>query len=528
MAVVAALNSTVIGPAAQFLAPKVGPLIVNGSNLSALNSTAQLLNGSQLVGGNASQLVGLITNGSQMLGLNGSQMLGLNSSHLLVANVSLALATKEAVPSALKLDGVTTPENSASSLLQLVLLLAILANSFLYVAPLSTAWRTLKEQVDFEAMVNSLAPAYFIFAQSYLWACYGFSTGIAGLAHFNILGALVCIIVLTMISGRLQSRDMIKPVLSTAIAGMLVFSVVLLVFPPSTRSYLLGFAATFFNLIMIIAPMPDVVEVLRQGDLGDYPLAFTVASFFSSFFWLQYALLVGDCLYLMPNLVGTVVCAAELYAIYWAVWGAGSIRSAQSLLESGGQPLMPRVRGKGETSSCGNFNNFLTEGSIGQICGNFGTLFSYVNTGRIPFASKSHRQMAESLQGKDAEFGLDSIKTKLWEKTAFGTFAGAPPSTRHASPEVSRTSAPTRSPFSAFDHPEGIEGFDGMDEPEDPQMAWYESVEPQADLQANAHADNADEFAYIDGETYHPHGGSAMQTQGEIHYQGRRGLDCIL
>merc|ERR1740117_1191568 len=114
------------------------------------------------------------------------------------------------------------------------------------------------------------------------------------------------------------------------------------------RSHAFGYSAGAFNLALIFSPLPEFVRVLQTGALEEFPLGITLASFASSALWAQYSILVHDSLYLIPNMIGAIVCAAELLAIYWTVWGAAGSGGgcAQSLLlDVENRPLMPRVRG---------------------------------------------------------------------------------------------------------------------------------------------------------------------------------------
>lgn len=400
-------------------------------NVSGPNLTA---NGSQ-------SLVGKILALNAELALNASANKSfLNATMNASGNASLPIGMQQDMPSAF--------------FLRSVLACAIVANMVLYIAPITSAIQGLKDQVDVKSMGKWLTPTYLIFAQSYLWACYGFSMGLTDIARFNGAGAAACALYMCLIARCARPRDVVQPIIVVAISAMLAFSVVIAFTWSSfeARSSMFGYAAILFNLALILAPLPDAIRVMQTGELEDYPFGIRVGTFLSSLLWAEYCTLVHDHMYLIPNLVGAIVCAVELVAIYWSVWGGGSLSSAERLLgEVDAQPLMPRARGKTSGSSCGVFFPFWSSGRRSRPK-------DIVMRSEKDFGLDDHQLWDHNGMPMVAGQFPQSSGRKLWEEYPFGTFNATTQRPMHESikPPMAQL---MKSPFSDTIAAEGLETF---------------------------------------------------------------------
>jgi len=372
-----------------------------------------------------------------------------------------------------------------------VLVTAVVANCFLYISPLRLGMRALREnvkayacvetrEVDVKAFASWLMPAYVLFAQNFLWATYGYSTGLSDLARVNTFGALVCMSYFGLIASSAQPRGVAQAVVLLSLMAIVTFSVGVLAMSSSlsARSHAFAYTAMLFNIGMLLAPSPDIVSAVRTGAWQEVPVAMTVASFFSSLLWVLYAVLIHDHLFLVANVVGVVICGAELLVIYWIACCGGASGGAQSLLrEVEGQPLMPRARGNDGRSSCSD-----VFGLIGS------RLLSYRpwrRAGEHKIGTKG-ANIYENAAFIAPRCGVSG--TKLWEKPLFNTFSEASPISSLLQKKMpSVPSCPKfmkKSPFSAFDSADGLEGF-------------TEEVQNQSRL--------VDEFAFTDGENQRPY-----------------------
>lgn len=440
-----------------------------------------------------------------MLAMNASSPNG-SQSLLAMPNVSGNASGMNASSNVTSLHAL--PEDWASPfMLHCVLALAILANSFLYISPLSSAMRAFREQVEMKSLASWLAPTYLIFAQSYLWACYGYSTGLYDLARFNGFGAIICMSYLGLIAAYARPREVAQPLIVVSIFAMLLFSLGVLATSSSaaSRCRTFGYSAAVFNLGMIFAPLPDAIRVVRTGALEEFPILITVASFFSSLLWAQYAVLVHDNLYLIPNFIGANFCAVELVMVYWMVWGGGASRGgAENFLDVENQPLMPRARGKKTSlSSCSNFVSYLTGGSRSQ---------RRAGDRSMPKDGSMAKNLYDHWYGR-------SPGTKLWEKSPYGVFGSNSPSTplsKKPTPTMASKPQFMKSPFSAFDRPEGLESFaDGQEE-------------HQANFEANPRVARFGYYpnGFVDGDR--PSGGAGASFKSMGYGCTNGAMDCIL
>eukprot|EP00747_Dinoflagellata_sp_TGD_P023751 gnl/TRDRNA2_/TRDRNA2_130048_c0_seq1.p1 gnl/TRDRNA2_/TRDRNA2_130048_c0~~gnl/TRDRNA2_/TRDRNA2_130048_c0_seq1.p1 ORF type:complete len:523 (-),score=89.45 gnl/TRDRNA2_/TRDRNA2_130048_c0_seq1:63-1631(-) len=210
-------------------------------------------------------------------------------------------------------------------LLFVVLALAIASNCVMLLAPLRpmlTAFRN-KTGVELngQEFLVLMLPVYMMFAQSYLWAFYGYLEGSHPIAHFNSFGTGVSLFYIYLISRHARSR---KYIIWMAIGLVIGFSLTTY-FTPSTlldRERALAYGAILFNLLMTMAPVLQVATMIRTKSLVGFPAALTIAGFFNSIFWAQYSDMVHDRLYYIPNAFGTVAGAFQIAAMVWAASGS--------------------------------------------------------------------------------------------------------------------------------------------------------------------------------------------------------------
>lgn len=387
-------------------------------------------------------------------------------------------------------------------MLNFVLLLAVVAGCFLFVSPMESVLQAQREQLSLKELASWFVPTYFIFAQSFLWACYGFLTGGLAIARFNAFGAFMCLAYFGLISNKAQPKETLQPLILLAILCIVVFSVGVMALARDP-SLAFAFSATLFNLGMIIAPIREAVFVVQTGSCGQFPMAITIASLLQSLFWAQYSMLVHDRLYLIPNLIGTVVCGAELFVVYWIVGLPGGVilqggNSLEGLEESEHQPLMPRSRGKAGMSNCSNLLSFLS-GSTSRERRTAPGFGPYGNA----WWSKGLYGNAAPVKHPQQPGAARRLET--WGTAKAHSLLSS--LQKAAVPEDTGPEFPHKSPFSALAKAEDVQA-DDID-------AFSESFdEPEFEPEDTNEMQSQDTF--LNGGTYRPFGGS------------KSGLDCIL
>jgi len=396
---------------------------------------------------------------------------------------------------------------SVPLMLHLVLGMAVMVNIFLYFLPLSSTLQALREQGHMKEMRLSmrLAPIYLMFAQSYLWACYGHCVGLSDLAQFNGLGAIACVMHLAIVARSPQARDLVRPCILLSIVAVLFFPVCIMMSAPSTlaRNRAFGYWATIFNLGMIGAPLRTAAKALHSGLLGSFPVFTVMASFMSSLLWAHYAFLVHDQILLVPSMVGVGVCAGELLLVYASIWGGSGHSSAQRLLfEVESQPLMPRAHKRTGMSNCSSFFQSLVHGP--QV----------LKPGAQRPAGYSGERINPPNVKKMLHARVEEV-AKMWEKAPFGSAQSENPS---PTPLIERSTfsvvsqpAGTKSPFSAFGRAQSAEDADSGEEQEVPSK----------------------DLTCVDGDLYRPCGAAVLGSgflagRGMRNSGDRGGIDCIL
>jgi uncharacterized protein with PQ loop repeat len=328
------------------------------------------------------------------------------------------------------------PETLAPSvMLHMILVMVLVASLFLYITPFNQVMQVVREQTQVKDLTSWLVPIYLMFVQSYLWACYGYSTGLSHLASFNTLGALVCMAYLGAIARNAQPHKLAQQIIFTSVLVVMLFSGGVWMFSASPS--VLGHVAFASNIAMVLVPLVDATKFMQMRTLDKFPLGMAAASFFSGMLWAQYAMLVHDQLLLAANRASAAACGLELLAVYWIFWGSNGMRGN----EADHQPLMPR-RKAAAVRNCGN-------------------LFGFLSFGQRP--SKHPRPVAFN----------DHLHTKLRDHFRYTTFGEAPH--EEASPSSTLVSDRTRtmsSPFGALDYDEDVEDLEESQfEPEVNTMA---------------------------------------------------------
>lgn len=239
----------------------------------------------------------------------------------------------------------------------ITLLLAVGASLFLYLSPLRVALQTVRQGMGLKEVGGWIIPTYFIFGQSYLWSCYGYSAGLTDLGRCNGLGAGLCMASIGLVAMHAYPRALVQPLLGLSIFVLVAFSVGVHISCSSVlqKTQVFALAATIFNILMFVAPLPQVMAIVRDGTFERFPWTITIASFFSSLLWAQYSTLVNDRLYLVTNILGMLVCGVELLVVAWAIQN----QSSKYRLGGDSQPLMPRLRSRTTMSTCyGNARAF--------------------------------------------------------------------------------------------------------------------------------------------------------------------------
>mmetsp|Transcript_75904 Transcript_75904/g.180401 ORF Transcript_75904/g.180401 Transcript_75904/m.180401 type:complete len:374 (-) Transcript_75904:161-1282(-) len=240
-------------------------------------------------------------------------------------------------------------------LVNVVLLLAITANALLILAPYQSAIRAANINLAMAELVGLLMPTFALFAQSYLWACYGFTTSQPHIQHFNAWGAGMCLIYLGIIARGSGMLPVLRTLLGLCVSVVVVFSISVGMAPDPVldRRRVFSYAAMTFSILQSLAPMNQAVEALQMRSAASFPFLLTISSGWTSLLWAQYASMVHDNIYFLANAVGVGLSILELALAGWAMLLSSDEDSGASTLSAKRQfqlemdyqqPLMPMWR----------------------------------------------------------------------------------------------------------------------------------------------------------------------------------------
>jgi hypothetical protein len=328
-----------------------------------------------------------------------------------------------------------------------------------------------------------------VFAQNYLWACYGFCISSLGIARLNSMSALICLTSFGIVAKCVQPRELVQQIMLMAVLMIVVFSIGV-----TTISYdasrIFAYSATLASVGAIIVSSGEFVRAMQHRSWDQLSITMIVANFIQSFLSAKYSVLIHDSFYLFPNAIGTMVFGAQLLVVYWL----GGVSKSVVLVSKGENeeaPLMPRKRGKSSMSNC---NSFLSLFSGRQAC--YGAADSRKD---CEFGLPTHCAFADDISNQTfASRNLDA-----WPSGERGRTCA----------DIAASQVVKKSPFSPFDEDEHMDNAS--------KSSWvqqYKSTQ-EAELEPQYSEDMADqENAISNGEDrseYHRFGSS-------------QGIDCIL
>jgi hypothetical protein len=320
-----------------------------------------------------------------------------------------------------------------------------------------------------------------IFAQNYLWGCYGFHVGSLGIARLNSMGALICLTSFVIVAKCVQPREVIQPIMLMAVLMIVVLSIgVSSICHDACR--ILAFSSTLASIGAILVTSGEFVRAVQYRSWEQLPITMIVANFFQSLLSAQYAVLIHDSFYLFPSAIGMMVFGAQLLVVY----SLGGVSRSIVLVSKGeGEeaPLMPRKRGKSAMSNC---SSFLSLFSGRQAC--YGAAGSRKD---CEFGLPDHRAFADDISNQTfASRNLDAWPSAAKSRTCT---------------DIASSQTVQKSPFSPFDEDEYTDNASkNFNEPEfEPQDS--EDIADQEKTTSNGE----------DRREYHRFGSS-------------RGIDCIL
>merc|ERR1719375_1696718 len=198
--------------------------------------------------------------------------------------------------------------------------MALIASCSVMFSPMGSMFTIMRYGASGKEIIGLLVPYFLLFTQCFLWSFYGIFTESSEITRVNVLGTVMCGMYLAIMVCHVREKDrrVLQPMVALLAAMLIVVSFgIMASFEPVRRLQIFSHGATFFAILLNVAPMVQIAEVVRTKSTDAFPVALTVAGFISSALWSEYSMLIHDAAYLMPNLLGVFMNGVQLGAVCW-------------------------------------------------------------------------------------------------------------------------------------------------------------------------------------------------------------------
>lgn len=222
--------------------------------------------------------------------------------------------------------------------------IALCASCFTIFSPMGSMFKIMRYGASGKEIMGLLVPYFMLFAQCYLWSWYGILLNNQSITRVNVLGTSMCLMYLVIMVSCAAPKD--RVVLRSMVTLMVVMVVIasLMIasgFHMDKRKEMFSNVATFFAILLNVAPMTQMLEVVKTKNLDGYPVALTVAGFISSSLWSEYSIMIHAIPYLIPNLLSVIMNGIQIVVICWVY-----IKYGMEGYEDNIKPLMSDVSEK--------------------------------------------------------------------------------------------------------------------------------------------------------------------------------------
>ncbi|KAM8870223.1 sugar transporter SWEET1 [Spinachia spinachia] len=150
------------------------------------------------------------------------------------------------------------------------------------------------------------------------WLYYGLLKTDRTIVLVNIIGALLQVLyIIVYLHYTKQKRLVMTQTLAAGTVLTLAWFYFTTILPEGdTRLSQLGLTCSAVTVSMYLAPLTDLVQIVRTGDVTCLSFPLTVATFFTSTSWVLYGLRLNDYYIVVPNTPGILTSLVRLY-LFW-------------------------------------------------------------------------------------------------------------------------------------------------------------------------------------------------------------------
>lgn len=248
------------------------------------------------------------------------------------------------------------PTDQMDHYLATITTMALCASCFVIFSPMGSMFKIMRYGASGKEIMGLLVPYFMLFAQCYLWSWYGILLQNPNITRINILGTTMCLMYLWIMStyAAPKDRQVMRPMVSLAVCMVVMLSIGIAGgFPSHRRIELFSNVATLFCILLNVAPMVQIMEVVKTRSTEGFPVALTVAGFISSSLWAEYSIVINAIPYLIPNLLGIIMNGVQIGVVCWVY-----VKFGMDQMEADIMPLMQTAADDGMKKVKGGFQSF--------------------------------------------------------------------------------------------------------------------------------------------------------------------------
>ncbi|KAG7388633.1 hypothetical protein PHYPSEUDO_012124 [Phytophthora pseudosyringae] len=191
------------------------------------------------------------------------------------------------------------------------------------IAPLPDFWRIHTSRSTGEV---SILPVVMLFANCYMWVLYSYLvSNIFPLFAVTLFGIATSIVFVSIYYRWTKDRAYVVKVCTVALVLLAIGTLYYILATSGVTDQseaavekTLGFMAIAFNLVLYASPLESMKKVVQTKNASSMPIAISSIFLVNAALWVVFAVAVSDMFVLVPNAVGTFLCAVQvaLYIVY--------------------------------------------------------------------------------------------------------------------------------------------------------------------------------------------------------------------
>ncbi|KAG2991251.1 hypothetical protein PC121_g21481 [Phytophthora cactorum] len=191
------------------------------------------------------------------------------------------------------------------------------------VAPLPDFWRIHKTRSTGEVPI---LPVALLFANCYMWVLYSYLVNnIFPLFAVTLFGIATSTVFISIYYRWTKDRLYVVKVCSIALVLLAIGTLYCILAmngitdqSEAAIEKTLGFIAIAFNLVLYASPLESMKTVVQTKNASSMPISISATFLVNVVLWVIFAVAVSDMFVLVPNAIGTYLCAIQvvLYIIY--------------------------------------------------------------------------------------------------------------------------------------------------------------------------------------------------------------------